>query len=247
MWVSTSRRDRTNSTVLIGSRDQMLLVDPAWEADELASLGREIRALGGRPSAGLATHSHFDHILWHPSFGEVPRWASAETVRVADLEREQGLAELGPGWPAQLAALYGRLVAVTGSVLPWDGPEVQLIEHDAHCPGHTAAWVPELSLLLAGDMLSDVELPLPSEAPDALEAYARGLDALAPYVHRAAVVIPGHGAPTFDGEARLIADLRYLEDVMAGRPTVDYRLRNAGMASAHAQTVALAAYNPEDC
>jgi glyoxylase-like metal-dependent hydrolase (beta-lactamase superfamily II) len=225
----------------------MLLVDPAWEADELASLGREIRSLGGGPTAGLATHSHFDHVLWHPSFGDIPRWASGETARVAEAEREEGLAELGPSWPAELAALYGRLMPVTGSTLPWDGPEVQLLEHDAHCPGHTAAWVPERSLLLAGDMLSDVELPLPSEAPDALEAYARGLAALAPYVHRAAMVIPGHGAPTFDGEARLVADQRYLEDVMAGRPTADYRLRNAGMASAHARTIDLATRNAPDC
>jgi glyoxylase-like metal-dependent hydrolase (beta-lactamase superfamily II) len=241
VWVSTSRRDRTTSTVVTGPGDDVLLVDPAWEADELASLGAELVQLGLVPTAGLATHAHFDHVLWHPSFGGAPRWASAETCRRTAAEREHGLARLGPDWPAELAALYGQLAPVTGETLPWDGPAVELLVHDAHSPGHTAAWLPDRGLLVVGDMLSDVELPIPSGEPACMDAYVRGLDLLAPYARRAALVIPGHGAPTSDGSSRVDADRRYLDDVLAGRAPTDPRMLNAGMAGMYQATVAFAA------
>jgi hydroxyacylglutathione hydrolase len=215
----------------------VLLVDPSWEPDELADLGRDLDELGLRPTVGLSTHAHYDHLLWHPSYGSVPRWASAQTCRLATTERELGLAELGPDWPAELAALYGDVAAFTGSTLPWSGTDVVLLTHDAHIPGHTAAWLPSLGLLVAGDMLSDVEIPLPSEAPDALEAYAAGLELLTPYAEAAAIVVPGHGSPTSDGRGRLEADLRYIEAAMAGRMPADPRLDNSGMADAHAATM----------
>jgi glyoxylase-like metal-dependent hydrolase (beta-lactamase superfamily II) len=144
--------------------------------------------------------------------------------------------------------------AVTGPLLPWDGPDVELIVHDAHIPGHTAAWIPALGLLIAGDMLSDIELPLPdteqpranqhAESPgatrDPLESYLEGLDRLGPYVNRANLVIPGHGTPTADGLARLDADRRYLDAVRAGRRCDDARIAHPGMDAAHRTTVALA-------
>jgi glyoxylase-like metal-dependent hydrolase (beta-lactamase superfamily II) len=189
------------------------------------------------PTVGLSTHAHYDHLLWHPSYGSVPRWASAETCRLAIEEREVGLAELGADWPADLAALYGDVAPFTDLTLPWSGTDVVLLTHDAHIPGHTAAWLPEHRLLIAGDMLSDVEIPLPSEAPDALDAYVAGLWLLAAYAEAAAIVVPGHGSPTSDGRGRLEADLRYLHAVTTGRGVTDPRLDNPGMADAHAQTM----------
>jgi glyoxylase-like metal-dependent hydrolase (beta-lactamase superfamily II) len=234
--VATSRRDHTTTTVVSGD-SEVLLVDPSWEPDELADLGRDLDELALRPTVGLSTHAHYDHLLWHPSYGSVPRWASAETCRLAAEERDVGLAELGPDWPADLAALYGGVAPFTDSTLPWSGTDVVLLTHDAHIPGHTAAWLPELGLLIAGDMLSDIEIPLPSEAPDALESYAVGLELLAPYAEAATLVVPGHGSPTSNGRGRVEADRRYLEAVMAGHRSTDPRLDNPGMAEAHAATM----------
>ncbi|GMA23063.1 hypothetical protein GCM10025864_08220 [Luteimicrobium album] len=112
--------------------------------------------------------------------------------------------------------------------------------HDAHAPGHAAVWLSGARVLLAGDMLSDVELPLPFD-PDDLPAYLAGLDRLAPYVARARVVVPGHGRPTSDGAARLDADRRYLDALLAGRAPEDPRRANPGMAEVHARLTALAA------
>jgi glyoxylase-like metal-dependent hydrolase (beta-lactamase superfamily II) len=255
--VATSRVMATTTTLVVhGSRG--LLVDPAWRADELVALADDLDALAVGVTAGVATHAHHDHLLWHPRFGDGPRWASPATVRAAQADRARLVADLlaDPGDPfppavldvfAQVTALPGLPERGTGAApLPEpfgpDGPaeDVELVVHDAHAPGHTAVWLPARHTLLVGDLLSDVELPLPFD-PDDLDGYLAGLDALAPYVARAGVLVPGHGMPTYEPRARLDADRRYLDAVLAGREPDDPRLARPGMAAAHARIRVLAA------
>ena len=158
--VATSRNDALNSVVVLGDKDAALLVDPGWDADELDALADDLAIANVSVAAGLATHAHHDHVLWHPSFGTGPRWASATTVRVAAAHFDELYGALGAGYRADVLALFAKLTPFQGSTLCWSGPRVELLVHNAHAPGHTAAWLPELGVLIAGDMLSDVELPL---------------------------------------------------------------------------------------
>jgi hydroxyacylglutathione hydrolase len=217
--VATSRRDTTTSTVVRASpaSNRVLLVDPAWEPDELDALADDLDARRLEVVAGFSTHAHFDHVLWHSRFGDVPRWASVATVRATKETRDELLAELGP-WPEALVPLVGAVSEMTGCVLPWDGQEVVLVEHDGHVPGHTAVWLPGPRILLAGDMLSDVEPPLPGVGDDDFALYSAGLDALEPFVERALLLIPGHGHPTQDAQGRLATDRRAVEALASGRP-----------------------------
>ena len=65
--------------------------------------------------------------------------------------------------------------------IPWPGPRTQVVIHNGHAPGHAAVFLPETGVLLAGDMLSDVEIPLPDLAmADPLGDYHAGLDGLRP-------------------------------------------------------------------
>ena len=88
-------------------------------------------------------------------------------------------------------------------------------------------------------MLSDRELPLPFD-PDDLPAYLAALDTLAPFVAQATMLVPGHGRVTDDPMARLDADRRYLDALLAGDDPDDRRRGNPGMAQAHDRLVALA-------
>lgn len=193
--VATSRRELTTSTVLlagpVGVATHALLIDPAWDPDELAGIADDLARWGLTDVGGIATHAHYDHLLWHPGFGEGPRWCSPTTADTAHRDRARLVAALGPDFPPELADLVGRVRGRPAGPLPWAGPTVELVEHDAHTPGHLAVWVPEPGVLIAGDMLSDVEPPLPEETGPA--EYRAGLDVLAPFVERATVVIPGHG------------------------------------------------------
>jgi glyoxylase-like metal-dependent hydrolase (beta-lactamase superfamily II) len=240
LLVATSRTDSLNSVVVLGQGGGALLVDPGWQADELDDLALELSGRGLRPVAGFATHAHHDHLLWHPGFGDVPRWASPDTVRIAGSHRDELFTALGDGYRAEVLALTGRVTALPGLDIPWLGPEAGIVIHDAHIVGHSAVWIAELGVLVAGDMLSDVELPLPDDSSNGLGAYRMGLETLAPYASVARIVIPGHGTVTTDGAARVSADRRYLDDLDAGRESTDLRIANPGMAEAHAANLALA-------
>ncbi len=224
MLIATSRRDAINTVVVLGPRGAVLLVDPAWTPDELDGLARELRARHLRPTAGFATHAHFDHLLWHRGFGDGPRWATAETARRARADRAALLTELGPGHDRQVLDRLGAVIPVVGDTVPWDGPVVRVIPHDAHVPGHAALWLPSHRVLIAGDMLSDIEAPLLDPSDAAGDTYAAGLDTLAPFAERALIVVPGHGRPGRDGVARLQADRRFLAALRTGAPPSDPRL-----------------------
>ena len=77
-------------------------------------------------------------------------------------------------------------------------------------------------------MLSDVELPMPDDDDVTLARYLAGLDALAPPGRRRPLAHPGHGEPTDRPMARLDADRRYLDDLLAGRTSTDEANRCTG-------------------
>jgi len=234
VWVATSRRYATTSTVLLDGRGGAAVVDPAWDPDELAAIPADLSELGVRCLAGLATHEHYDHVMWHPDLGEVPRWATAGTVAHLSQERERLLAPLAEYLTPDLIDLAGRLEPLPGDRLPWDGPSARCIVHDAHAPAHLALLLEESGVLVAGDMLSDVELPMPASDDTSLDRYVEGLERLRGAVAQARVLIPGHGTPSRDPMARFDADRRYLDDLAGGRVSDDPRIADPENAGLHA-------------
>jgi glyoxylase-like metal-dependent hydrolase (beta-lactamase superfamily II) len=241
VYLATSRRYVTNSTVLLDGAGGALVVDPAWDPDELAAIPADLAALGLRAVAGVATHVHYDHVLWHPELGDVPRWASPWTAREVVEHRDRVLAPLVGDFPPELIELAGRLTPLPDCGtrpptyhVPWAGPELLCHQHDAHAPAHLAIELVADRILLAGDMLSDVELPMPDDDERSLEPYLAGLDLLAPVVARARLLIPGHGTPTREPLERLDADRRYLDALLSGHEVEDARIGNPDMAELHA-------------
>jgi glyoxylase-like metal-dependent hydrolase (beta-lactamase superfamily II) len=58
--------------------------------------------------------------------------------------------------------LFGLITGLPAETaqIPWDGPEVRIIEHPAHAQGHAALLIEGRGVLVAGDMLSDVLIPM---------------------------------------------------------------------------------------
>lgn len=236
-WVATSRRYATTSTVLLDGHGGALVVDPAWDPDELAAIPADLAQLGVTCVAGLATHEHYDHVMWHPGLGDVPRWSSPGTVEHLSRERARLLEPLAEYLTPDLIDLAGRLAPLPDGSLPWDGPRARVVVHDAHAPAHLALLVEETGVLVAGDMLSDVELPMPASDDLTLETYLTGLERLRGAVDAARVLIPGHGTPTSDPGQRLDADLRYLDDLIADRVSGDPRILDPENAGLHRRNV----------
>jgi glyoxylase-like metal-dependent hydrolase (beta-lactamase superfamily II) len=224
VWVATSRRYATTSTVLLDGAGGAVVVDPAWDPDELAAIPADLTELGIQCVAGVATHEHYDHVMWHPLLGGVPRWSTAGTVERLSQHREALLAPLAQYLSADLIAIAGRLQPLDSDRVAWDGPPTRIVVHDAHAPQHLALVLEEPAVIVCGDMLSDVELPMPADDDVTLENYLTGLERLREAVVGSDWLIPGHGNPTEQPLARYDADMRYLEDLMAGRTPDDPRV-----------------------
>ena len=125
-------------------------------------------------------------------------------------------AESASGIPLELIGLV--------TPLPADGGPVpgEIIEHQAHAIGHAAVLLADRGVLLAGDMLSDVLIPLlDPRRPDQVGAYETALDRLGEAARHVDVVVPGHGAVAEGPEvaARLAADQRLHRRAAARRGT----------------------------
>ena len=224
--VATSSYALTTSTVVVSSSGGCLVIDPAVTVADLARLAGELAAAGLRPAVGWSTHPHWDHVLWSRELGEVPRYAAPAAVTIAATERDGILDGIRQSAPGHDLELVGRMRSLDASVIPWAGPEARLIVHDGHAPGHGAVFLPDSGILIAGDMCSDVEIPLlDTVAADPLGDYRAGMERLAsvPGVRQ---VVPGHGHVGDAGELRrrLALDAVYLDAVSAGRPYGDPRL-----------------------
>jgi glyoxylase-like metal-dependent hydrolase (beta-lactamase superfamily II) len=228
--VATSSYDQTTTTVVAGPAGGCLLIDPAVSVAELARLAADLRQLGLRPTAAWSTHPHWDHVLWSLDLGSAPRYATPAAAAFAKAEAAELARETQRSAPGHDFRLLGRLTPLpetgTAAAIPWDGPRAQVIAHEAHAPGHGALFLPEAGVLVAGDMCSDVEIPLLNlAAPDPLGDYRTGLERLAA-VAGVRHVVPGHGHVGDAGEfrRRLAADAAYLDALTLGQPSGDPRL-----------------------
>lgn len=123
--MATSRRYATTSTVLVDGHGGAVVIDPNWDPDELAAIPADLADLGLVCVAGLATHVHCDHVLWHSDLGDPPRWASARTVDDLARDRERLLAPLAEFLTPDLINLAGRLRPLPDDGLPWSGPRTR--------------------------------------------------------------------------------------------------------------------------
>lgn len=220
---------RSNAVVVRG-RDGVLLIDAGLQEDELICLADDLAAAGWTVVAGFSTHADWDHVLWHPRLGAAPRYATARceaAVRemMADPEIKpkikEHLVETGIADTVPLD-LFGEVTALPAGAthVPWDGPRVRIIEHQGHATGHAALLVEDSGVLVAGDMLSEVLIPmLDHDAADPIGDYLAGLQVLEAEAGDAEVVVPGHGTVGGSGEvrARIERDRAYVLGLRTGQ------------------------------
>jgi glyoxylase-like metal-dependent hydrolase (beta-lactamase superfamily II) len=218
VWVHESECVQSNSVVVQGDAG-VLLIDAGLTEAELLSIADDLGRLGMPVVAGFSTHSHWDHVLWHAALGEAPRYGTsrcAADVR-AYLSNPGWKDDVEEGLPPEIAGqvpldLYGEIVGMPAGTerIPWDGPGIRVLEHEGHAPGHAALFIEEPGVLVAGDMLSDVLIPMPDlwgSAIDPVGDYLSGLQLLESVAGDAEFVIPGHGSVGGAGQAQARIDL----------------------------------------
>jgi glyoxylase-like metal-dependent hydrolase (beta-lactamase superfamily II) len=205
------------NSVVIGEPGHAAVVDPGILPSELDDLAA---ATAGVAAVTLVfTHGDWDHVLGRPW------WPGAATVGhdalAADLRRNRDAIRAEADRVA--AAAGGRFERPFEPFRPDDAVSGlragrlgsrHAVFRDAF--GHSASMLsvhlPELRLLIAGDMLSDIEPPMLTQPP---ATYHRTLAELLPLAEHGAIdlLVPGHGEPARGGEvaARVRRDLGYLD------------------------------------
>lgn len=235
VWVHESEFIQSNTVVAQG-RDGVLLIDPGITSGELDDLAADLVRRGQRVVAGFSTHPHWDHVLWHPDFGDVPRYGTAAgaTTMTAFLAQPDWVDDIAEGLPPEHAdeipmELLGRLTGLPpdATELPWDGPTVRVLEHRGHSEGHAALLIEDSRVLVAGDMLSDILMPfLDLQAQYPIEDYLSALQLFESVADRADAVVPGHGSVGDAAElrARIALDLAYVRALRDGEEPDDPRV-----------------------
>jgi glyoxylase-like metal-dependent hydrolase (beta-lactamase superfamily II) len=195
-----------SNAVVVQGRAGVLLIDPGVLGYEMDAIANDLRELGQPVVAGFSTHPHWDHLLWHARLGAAPRYGTARCAafvrdRLSDPGAKARIAaqlippDIAGQVPLDLLGLITGLPAETAQI-PWDGPRVRIIEHQAHAPGHAALLIEERGILVAGDMLSDVLIPMLdlNGTADPVEDYLAALRLLEGVAGDVDVLIPGHGS-----------------------------------------------------
>lgn len=211
--VATSRIFQTTCT-LVRRGSEAFCVDSPILPDELELLPTIAEQMEFSVMALLATHSDWDHLLGRLAFAEAPLGV-AESTALA-LAEDPGAAQralrafddehyvvrvkpLALGTPQRLP-VPGRLC------LGEQGDELELHAVGGHTGDGMAVSVPWARVLIAGDHLSPVEIPMVGDGSGMVDEYLATLDRLEALVRDADTVIPGHGEP-LDAE-RALAILR---------------------------------------
>ncbi len=215
--VVTSRLFQTTCT-LVRSEGEAFCVDSPVLPDELEILPAVAEQAGFSVVGLLCTHADWDHVLGSYAFGDAALGVAESTAR--RLHDEPGAAQRKlRAFDEQFYVERPRPLGL-GEVQPLPVPgrcgigerELELHPADGHTGDGMAIWVPWASVLVCGDYLSPVEIPMISPGGSA-GAYLATLERLEPLVADAAAVVPGHGEP-LDGPralAILREDRAYLE------------------------------------
>jgi glyoxylase-like metal-dependent hydrolase (beta-lactamase superfamily II) len=218
--VATSRVYQTTCT-LVRSGGEAFCIDSPVLPDELEILPALAQQSGFTVVGLLATHADWDHLLGRYAFPEAPLGCAETTA--ARLVNDPGAAQREMReFDDEHYVERRRPLSLPGAQrLPVPGKvevgerELELQPTDGHTEDGMAVWIPWARVLVCGDYLSPVEIPM-LHGKGSASAYLATLARLEPLVGQADHVVPGHGAP-IDGTraaAILREDRVYLEALL---------------------------------
>jgi glyoxylase-like metal-dependent hydrolase (beta-lactamase superfamily II) len=231
---------------------ETFVIDSPVLPDELDALPALVeQARFAAPSGLLATHGDWDHLLGRLAFPGAALGCAESTAARLGASVGEAQRELR-AFDEDLLIVRDRPLAL-GSIqaLPVPGRcavggrELELHPAAGHTADGMAVLVPWAGVLVAGDYLSAIELPMLGDAGGDLNAYLATLERMRPLVGRAEHVVPGHG-PVLNRERALAVleeDLLYLRALgeRGGQAELPAERRTEAQRKLHAENVARAA------
>jgi glyoxylase-like metal-dependent hydrolase (beta-lactamase superfamily II) len=207
---------QTTCTAVRGG-DEGFVIDSPVYPEELRALPDVLDQAGFVVSGLLATHGDWDHLLGRLAYPGAALGAAESTVarlnasigqaqrRLRAFDEEHYVPDRGPLALGSLQALPvpGRVEAGTGAD-PGGGEtgagsgvrELQMLPAEGHTGDGAAYWLAWARVLVCGDYVSPVEIPMISATEGgSVAVYRATLARLSGFIAQAEWVVPGHGAP----------------------------------------------------
>jgi len=216
--VFISRVWQTTCTVVRAGGEGFVIDSPVYP-DELEALPDVLEQAEFPVSGLLATHADWDHLLGRLAFPGAPLGCGERSARRIAEELGAAQRELKRFDEEHYVEGRGALALSALQELPVPGRlelgtqlELELHPADGHTEDGMAIWNPRGRVLVCGDYLSPVEIPMISEG-GSLERYRATLERLQVFIQQAGAIVPGHGAPMKPDRAQAIymEDLAYLD------------------------------------
>jgi glyoxylase-like metal-dependent hydrolase (beta-lactamase superfamily II) len=209
---------QTTSTALRAGEEGFLIDSPVFP-EELRALPDVLEQAGFPVSGLLTTHGDWDHLLGRLAYpgaalGAAESTASRISSELGEAQRRLRAFDEEHYVPDRAPLALGSVQSLPTPGRVQIGTDHELEMHPAQ--GHTsdgaAYWLPWCKILVCGDYVSPVEIPMISET-GSLSAYRHTLARLSGLIAQAEWVVPGHGAPVSGQRAQevLTEDDAYLE------------------------------------
>ncbi|MGX8238009.1 MBL fold metallo-hydrolase [Exiguobacterium undae] len=186
---------KTTST-LIETPDCLIVVDPGWLPDEIATIRRDVEIIRhDRPLYIVYTHAHFDHILGAYAFKDAIAIASRRFIDVDQAAALEEVQNFNDEYYIESPVLFPNITHVideSETTLTIGKTKLIFFLTPGHEATHLSFVVMPLHLLVCGDYASDVEIPLIEH--DSNE-YLTTLELLESFIYEYEIklLIPGHG------------------------------------------------------
>jgi glyoxylase-like metal-dependent hydrolase (beta-lactamase superfamily II) len=244
--VATSRVWQTNCTLVRDGSEAFCIDSPVYP-DELELLPAVAEQAGFGVVGLLATHADWDHVLGRYAFPEAPLGCGETSAARLAAEPGDAQRKLRGFDEEHYVERPGPLSLPPPQALPVPGVcevgsrELALHVADGHTADGMAIWIDWAGVLVCGDYLSPVEIPMISDG-GSVSAYLATLERLEPVVEGAAWVVPGHGVPieAVRAAAVLREDRAYLEALLEQGADAPLPLarRTAAQRHTHAENAA---------
>jgi glyoxylase-like metal-dependent hydrolase (beta-lactamase superfamily II) len=208
------------NSVVVRCDGGALLVDPGVFPLEVEDIARAVARAG---EIGLCfTHSHWDHVLGRLYWPEAPLIAHRRFHEALERDLDQVRCQVRAvgdefylRWPGEVAPWVPNVRVGEERAWVWRGRRFVA----RHAPGHASdqltLHLPGDRLLIAADMLSDLEIPVLEAGCEAYIETLTRIQALGDH-GEVEIMVPGHGAVAHgwpEIEARIERDLAYLGEL----------------------------------